>query len=305
MKSMTGYGTGSAPLAGSAAGAPAREVFAEASSVNRKGLELAVSLPREWNALEGPVSELGRAKLHRGAVRVTVTLRDPSALKSGAEAIRSKWDETAVMAALGQLKALAARANVPFVSDTNLLLRLAQGSGSERETAAPTPDEAWPAIQVAVTAAVEQLAASRQKEGAALKRDLAERLEILGRLRVEIAPLAPASVARYRETLHARLKQIGLEIDLNDERVLREIALFADRCDITEELTRLTSHLDQFQKIMAEDGAVGRKLDFLCQEIGREFNTVGSKAQHLDITRRVLEAKNELERIREQVQNVE
>ncbi len=134
---------------------------------------------------------------------------------------------------------------------------------------------------------------------------MAARIEILKKLSGEIAPLAPASIVRYREGLHARLKQIGLQIDLNDERVLREIALFADRCDITEELTRLGSHFDQLEKILADDSPAGRKLDFLCQEIHREFNTVGSKAQHLDITKRVLEAKNELERIREQVQNVE
>jgi len=149
------------------------------------------------------------------------------------------------------------------------------------------------------------LIAARQREGDALKRDMAARIALLKKVSVEIAPLAPTSIERYREGLHARLKQIGLEIDLNDERVLREIALFADRCDIAEELTRLASHLEQFEKILAEVGPVGRKLDFLCQEIHRELNTVGSKSQHLDITRRILDAKNELERIREQVQNVE
>jgi len=297
MQSMTGFGAGKAPLAAARAGAGAREAQAEASSVNRKGLELAVSLPREWSALEAPLTELARARLHRGHVRLAVTMHEP------ASAGASNWDEARVAQAFEQLRALAERFDVAFSPDAGLLLRLAQGTGGD---AAPMPaEEAWPAVQAATTAALEQLVTARRREGEALLRDLAGRLAILSRLREEIAPLAPESVTRYREGLHARLRQIGLEVDLNDERVLREIALFADRCDIAEELTRLESHLAQFAKTLGADGPVGRQLDFMCQEIHREINTIGSKAQHLEITRRVLEAKNEIERIREQVQNVE
>jgi uncharacterized protein (TIGR00255 family) len=299
MNSMTGYGAGTAPLPPARPGVPAREIFVEASSVNRRGLELAVALPREWNALEAPLAELARERFHRGAVRVAMVLREPAT----AGAVVAAWDETAVAAALAQLRNLAERVGVPFSADTALLLRLAQDS--RPDAAIPPSPDAWPAVRAAAAAAFEQLAVARHREGEALRRDLAARLSTLARLREEIAPLASETVTRYRETLHLRLRQIGLELDLNDERVLREIALFADRADIAEELTRLASHLDQFEKILGEEGAVGRKLDFLCQEIFREINTVGSKAQHLEITRRVLEAKNELERAREQVQNIE
>lgn len=291
---MTGYGSGAAPLAGAAG----HEVFAEISSVNRKGLEIAVSLPREWNALEGPVGELVKTRLSRGAVRLSVTARTPGAVTPAV-----KWDEAAVQKEFAQLRALAERFAIPFNPDVSLLLRLAQATHGEAPL--PEAESARAAVEKAVTAALEQLVAARRREGEALKKDLSARVEILKKLSVEIAPLAPTSVERYRETLHSRLKQIGLQVDLNDERILREIALFADRCDITEELTRLASHFVQFEKILADDAPAGRKLDFLCQEIHREFNTVGSKAQHLDITRRILDAKNELERIREQVQNVE
>jgi uncharacterized protein (TIGR00255 family) len=297
MQSMTGYGAGSAPLAGAAA----REVFAEISSVNRKGLELSVSLPREWNALEGPLGELAKARLHRGAVRLSVTLRATTGKTPASTGLQ--WDDAALQREFDQARVLADRFDVPFTPDLNLLLRLAQSTGGE--VPPPSADEAKAAVEQAVAAALAQLTAARGREGEALRRDLATRTGLLKKISAELAPLAPASVARYREGLHARLAQIGLAVDLNDERVLREIALFADRCDISEELTRLASHLDQFEKILADDGPAGRKLDFLCQEIHREFNTVGSKAQHLDITRRVLDAKNELERIREQVQNVE
>ncbi|HNC24649.1 MAG TPA: DUF1732 domain-containing protein, partial [Opitutaceae bacterium] len=116
------------------------------------------------------------------------------------------------------------------------------------------------------------------------------------------APLVPAA---YREQLLQRLRQAELELDLNDERVLKEIALFADRCDITEELTRLKSHFDQFATLLKSSGEIGRKSEFLLQEIGREVNTIGSKANDLTISRAVIELKNELERIREQMANVE
>jgi uncharacterized protein (TIGR00255 family) len=297
MQSMTGYGSGIAPLAGM----PAREVLVEISSVNRKGLELAVSLPREWNALEGPLGELAKARLHRGAVRLSVALRSPEAKnKSAAAPLR---DLAAMRVEFDQLESLAEHFNVPFNPDLNLLLRLAQTTKDEAPL--PSADEARPALEKAVAAALDALIVQRGREGEALRRDLSARTDLLKKLSKEIEPLAPTSVVRYREGLHTRLKQIGLPIDLNDERILREIALFADRCDITEELTRLASHFDQFDKILADPAPAGRKLDFLCQEIHREFNTVGSKSQHLDITRRILDAKNELERIREQVQNVE
>jgi uncharacterized protein (TIGR00255 family) len=296
MNSMTGYGSGTAALAGVAG----REVFAEAASVNRKGLEINVSLPREWNALEGPVGELAKSKLQRGAVRLTITLREPLAALAASE---TAWDVATIEKEFEKIRLLADRFNVPFQTDLSFLLRLAEDSRSKTPT--PPAEDAKPAVEKAVAVALEQLMAARQREGDALKRDMVARTTLLKKLSAEIAPLAPTSIERYREGLHARLKQIGLEIDLNDERVLREIALFADRCDIAEELTRLASHLEQFEKILNEVGPVGRKLDFLCQEIHRELNTVGSKSQHLDVTRRILDAKNELERIREQVQNVE
>ena len=116
---------------------------------------------------------------------------------------------------------------------------------------------------------------------------------------------APQVTAGYREQLLARLRQAGLELDVNDERVLKEVALFADRCDVTEELTRLRSHLEQFTALIKSHGEVGRKSEFILQEIGREVNTIGSKANDLTISRAVIELKNELERVREQMANVE
>ena len=110
---------------------------------------------------------------------------------------------------------------------------------------------------------------------------------------------------KYRDTLHRRLAETGLEFDINDERVLKEIGLFADRCDISEEITRLNSHFEKFREYLALDEPVGRPLDFLCQELNREFNTIGSKANDATLAQLIVNAKTELEKIREQVQNVE
>ena len=142
-------------------------------------------------------------------------------------------------------------------------------------------------------------------EGSHLKDDLEQRLKFVETELEVIASSSPQVVERYRKTLHQRLEEAGLEIDLNDDRLLREIGLFADRCDISEEITRARSHIKQFRTYMESGEAVGRSLDFLCQELNREINTIGSKANDAEIAQHVVETKTELEKIREQVQNIQ
>ena len=155
------------------------------------------------------------------------------------------------------------------------------------------------------TFALRAFAAMRAREGEALLIDFLPRLETLRRQIEVIAGRAPLVPAAYREQLLQRLRQAELDLDVADERVLREVALFADRCDVTEELTRLRSHLEQFSALLRTEQEIGRKAEFILQEIGREVNTIGSKANDLAIARAVIELKNELERIREQMANVE
>jgi uncharacterized protein (TIGR00255 family) len=145
----------------------------------------------------------------------------------------------------------------------------------------------------------------RATEGAALAKDLLQQLKDLEAQCQIIARHAQQTAEQYRDTLLQRLQKLGLELDLEDERLLKELALFADRSDLSEELTRLDAHLEQFRSFIDSKEAQGRKMDFLCQEINRELNTSGSKSNSIEITRAVLEGKNILERIREQVQNVE
>jgi uncharacterized protein (TIGR00255 family) len=165
--------------------------------------------------------------------------------------------------------------------------------------------EAWHAIKPALEEALAALAGMRETEGSHLRQDLIDRLGVLTSFARKIAVEAQDRPLRQRELLFRRLRDAELELDPADERVLRELALFADRCDISEELTRLESHFSKFLDYLDAAESPGRALDFLCQELFREFNTIGSKASDAGIAQTVVEAKTELEKIREQVQNVE
>jgi uncharacterized protein (TIGR00255 family) len=192
---------------------------------------------------------------------------------------------------------------VPFVPSADLLWQIANSQRVKSHL--PGGEVAQPVILTVLGEALRGFAAMRAKEGEALLVDFIRRSESLHRQVETIAARAPEVPANYREQLMKRLREAGLELDLGDERVLREIALFADRCDVSEEITRLRSHFDQFATLLKSDGEIGRRGEFLLQEIGREVNTIGSKANDLTISRAVIELKNELERIREQMANVE
>ncbi|MET0261971.1 MAG: YicC/YloC family endoribonuclease [Rariglobus sp.] len=290
MKSMTGYGRASAPLG-------THTLTVQVSSVNRKTLDLTVKLPREWDRLEATVGELVRQTAVRGKIHVDVELT------GAAGESEVNWDEAAAAGLFRRLAAFASSRGVVFTPTPELLLTLlnSQRKGSN----VPDADEVGDVLTDVVTEALQNFSDMRAKEGGALLADFMKRLEILKRLVDVVAARAPQVTPAYREALHKRLREAGLELDVRDERVLKEIALFADRCDITEELTRLGSHLDQFTGLLKSNGEIGRKSEFILQEIGREVHTIGSKANDLEISKNVIELKNELERIREQIANVE
>jgi len=287
---MTGYGRATAPLG-------THTLTVQVSSVNRKTLDLTVKLPREWESLETLVGELVRQNASRGKVHVEVELTG----KPGAAEI--DWDEVAAAALFKRLAQFSSSRGVDFKPTPELLLTLlnSQRSGS----ALPDVETAEPVVADTLAEALTAFAGMRAKEGAALLADFIKRLALLAGHVDAIAARAPQVPAAYREALNKRLREAGLELDVADERVLKEIALFADRCDITEELTRLRSHFDQFTALLKSNGEIGRKSEFILQEIGREVHTIGSKANDLEISKNVIELKNELERIREQIANVE
>jgi uncharacterized protein (TIGR00255 family) len=288
MKSMTGFGRGTAPLG-------TNEVAVQVSSVNRKHLEIGVSLPEAWNALEAAVTEKVKAVAQRGTIKVRI--------ETGGSEAAAGWNEAVVAQALEQLAGFAQKHGLAFAPTSELLWQI--GSNQRASGGLPPVEAAREAVLAALVQALKEFSTMRAREGAVLQADLTERTGLLAGCVATLAAQAPKVPAAYRELLFQRLRQAGLELDLNDERVLKEIALFADRSDVSEELTRLRSHLDQFGELLKSEGEIGRKAEFILQEIGREIHTTGSKANDLIIAKAVIEFKNELERIREQLANVE
>ena len=290
MKSMTGYGRGIATLG-------TYTLTVQVSSVNRKTLDLAIKLPEEWESLEAAVGEQVRKVASRGRVSVVIELTG----ENGTSEL--VWDEGEIGAVLDRLSDLADARGVSFQPTADLLWSIANSRRKNAEL--PSAEEAAPVVKAALAEALRGFGAMRAREGEALLIDFITRLNTLRNQVETVGARAPHVTAGYREQLLARLRQAGLDLDVNDERVLKEIALFADRCDVTEELTRLKSHFEQFAALLKSDGEIGRKSEFILQEIGREVNTIGSKANDLTISRAVIELKNELERVREQMANVE
>lgn len=286
---MTGYGRATAALG-------RFSLTVQANSVNRKVLDLTVVMPSGWDELEAEVRDAVRDVAARGKVHVRIELAGDSAGKAD-------WDQDAAAETLAQLRSLAESQSIPFTPTPELLWQIAN---NQRSGTLSLEDETTRDIVLsALSEALRAFAAMRAKEGESLLIDFLGRLETLQRLVESVATRAPAVAPAYRDQLLKRLADSGLEFDLNDERVLKEIAFFAERCDVTEEITRLRSHLEQFSALLRSDGEIGRKAEFILQEIGREVNTIGSKANDLEIARHVIEMKNELDRVREQIANVE
>jgi uncharacterized protein (TIGR00255 family) len=288
--SMTGFGRAEFSL-GTSNG------VLEIVSVNQKNLQIAVYGPAEWPTLEHTASAWIKAQLQRGKITARLNFTAASGTAT------TTWDTPATLQALQELQHLALQAKVPFTPSLETLLRLAE---SRRHNSANLPvlSEVEATLQATFQTALTQLVRMRQQEGQALAKDLRQRLQNLRQLTAGMAEHEKSAPARHLKLLHQRLQDAGLSLDLQDERLLKELALYADRCDITEEFVRLQSHFDQFERELVTPLG-GRKLDFLVQELLREVNTIGSKAAEIATTRLVLEAKTEIERIREQVQNLE
>ncbi|MGD1031856.1 MAG: YicC/YloC family endoribonuclease [Opitutaceae bacterium] len=290
MRSMTGYGRATAVIG-------KQTLTVQVSSVNRRTLDLSVSLPPEWESLEPQVGERVRRVVARGKVHVSIEL--PA--QPGED--EASWDDADVRVALDRLANLAAAQAIAFRPTPELLWQIA--NSRRKSQGFPSAEDARPVVIEALDEALHGFAVMRAKEGEALLVDFLARVAALWRMVEAIAARAPLVAPAYRELLLRRLREAGLDLDLDDERVLKEIALFADRCDISEEITRFRSHLEQFAALIKSGGEIGRKAEFILQEMGRESHTMGSKSNDLAISRHVIELKNEIERVKEQIANVE
>lgn len=290
---MTGYGCGQSAHDGC-------QVTVELSSVNRKQGEIAINLPRDLDVLEARMRDEIHRHLSRGRVSVRVTLHAGDARRAD----RVRINRTLAGAYAREFSDLARELGIQDRPSLEVILRAPGVMEPDEE---PEDAEAfWPSVSAALAAALEQFVRLRDQEGAHLAGDLAQRLTILKTAVQAIRQRAPQVAQHYRSQLHERIAAAGLPLGPEDqERLLKEVALFADRSDITEELTRLESHFVQFAAALSQAEPVGRLLDFLVQEMNREVNTIGAKANDAPIAHEVVRLKTELERIREQAQNIE
>ena len=286
MRSMTGYGSGAVERGELRATVDLR-------SVNHRFLDLKLRTGQLPAAVEDAISTRVRAAVERGAVAVSVHL-------AGGASGGIRIDGDAAARAYRVLADLAARFGMP---GPDLALVLAQPGVVTTDDA--LDERASAVVLDALDAALAQLDAMRTAEGAALAAELRLRIDELVAIRTQLARLAGEVPGHVARRLTERVRRLADDAPLDPARLAQEVALLADRADVTEELVRLASHLDQARALLVATGAVGRRLDFLVQEIGRELNTIGAKATTVEITTAIVSGKAALEKIREQVQNVE
>jgi uncharacterized protein (TIGR00255 family) len=290
MRSMTGYGRGEASSNGN-------KFSVELNSVNRKQNDVLVSLPRELAELEPRVRDLINAEVSRG--RLTVAIAHHVSGGSTQLALDRQAARAFYESMLALQKELGAKGEISI--ETVLRAPGVMRVPEEQIEA----EEAWPHLEAALKGALRELVKMREREGKHLAKDLIKRLKTLRECVRKIRALQPGVVRRYRQNLHERIAKAGIDLPIDDERLVKEVIVFADKCDLTEELTRLESHFAQFAHHLRKNEPVGRTLEFMSQEIAREFNTIGAKANDVDISQLVVTCKAELEKIREQLSNIE
>jgi uncharacterized protein (TIGR00255 family) len=291
VRSMTGLGRGRGGDGGHA-------FVAEVRTVNHKYLEVKVKLPNGLHALEPRVSALVRQRLTRGRVDVGIFLGEGSAPVAAL-----RLDETLARAAVAAFNGLGKQLGLPGEVSVSDLVRLHETLFTA-ETLSDV-DALWPAVETAVKAALKDAETMRTQEGAALAQDLDTRLKVVAHLCAQLQERAPLAVAETQARLRARVAELVGNVNLDPSRLVQECALLAERSDTAEELTRLRGHLEHFRALLGGKEPAGRKLDFLCQELHREANTMASKAADSVMQACVVDLKAEIERLREQVQNIE
>ena len=293
MKSMTGCGRGECARDGF-------KISVELSAVNRRQPEISVNLPHELEMLESPVRDAINAQVARGRVTARIGIH----AADGKLSARAHLDLPLAKAYAAELARLAKSLKISGAVTLDQILRAPGVFQTDEELV--DAEKIWPVVEKALKQALAALVKMREREGAHLAEDLALRIGVMRQSAAKVQKQSPLTAENYRQHLLERIRSAGLEsIAADDERLLREIVLFADRSDITEELTRLQSHFQQFEDCRKSKDPVGRTLDFLAQEMNREINTIGSKANDALISREVVTLKAELERFREQAQNVE
>lgn len=291
IKSMTGFGRGENLQDG-------KEFTVEIKTVNHRYSDIFIKMPRQIGFLEDKVRELVGKAISRGKIDVYITYNNYSD-----DARVVTLDEGLAKTYISATESL--RDKFSLKDDITVSLISRYPDVLKVEQAQEDEELLWSALKAAVINALDALVKMREIEGEGLKYVLLERADYIDSIVAEIAKRAPEVPKEYKLKLAARIKELLDQQTIDENRLATEVALFADRCSIDEELVRLASHIGQLRETLSIDQPVGRKLDFLVQEMNREINTIGSKANDLSITKNVVEVKSEIEKIREQIQNIE
>lgn len=289
--SMTGYGRQRVLVGG-------KDICFEIKAVNSRYLDLNIKLGRLYNPLEERIKRLVSSRISRG--KVDVYLSVTNAEGDGTTLALNKDYLEAYLELMARIKrdyGVSGEVSLDMISAKNEVFTVTRADEDM--------DAAWALILPVAEAALDSFCAMRKAEGEKLVVDIREHAAEAAKLRCRIKELAPISVKAAMDKIHARIAELLDGVNPDEGRLLTECAVFADKADINEELARLDSHFAQLETILKEEGPIGRKLDFLVQEINREINTIGSKSADVDIARAVIAAKSEIEKIREQIQNIE
>jgi uncharacterized protein (TIGR00255 family) len=291
MQSMTGYGRSEVHRAHLA-------LTVEARSVNHRYLDIALRYPRLYAPLEARMKQRVGAYFTRGRIDLTLVFQESSTTGRALS-----LDHTLAQQYYDALQRLQASLGLPGTIDLSMIASLRDVFKVEEASAEVEND--WDLIAEGLDAALQALHTMRQQEGEALSHDFHLRLQAMAQQIQSIRQRVPLVVVEYRQRLEQRVKELFAQFELDPNRVAQEAILFAERADITEELTRLEAHMQAFTRLLSSSEAVGRKIEFLVQEMHREVNTIGSKSNDTAIAHSVVELKSELERMREQIQNIE
>lgn len=288
---MTGFGRGESDNG-------VLKIVVEVKAVNHRYNEITIKQPRQFLALEDKMKKVIGEYIERGKVDVFVRTQELADAEKPVQV-----DMNRVLAYHMALQKVAETANCDYHADPYQLITLPEVIIKEENE--PDMKAIWPIMEEALRQAMEHHVAMREQEGAHIEENLCEKIVGLQKLTRDVAERSPLVLREYKDKLAARIADLLNNTVLDAERLEQEVAYFAEKSCIDEEIVRLQSHFEQFYTIMKQSGSIGRKLDFLIQEMNRETNTIGSKANDLEIGRLVVEMKSELEKVREQIQNIE
>ncbi len=291
IKSMTGYGRSQMIING-------RDILVEIRSVNHRYYEYNSRVPRTYNYIDEKLKALLKSGISRGKVDVSVSINN----------IEGRDTEIAINKGVadGYVKALRGVADELGVADDLTLSNLIRLPDVFIVQKTPDDeDEIWNDVSTVANEALERFVKMRETEGEKMRNDVLSKADFIVEMVGKVEELSPQTVESYRERLYKKLSEVLEGKDIDQQRILTEAAIFAEKIAVDEETVRLRSHISQLRELVNSDETIGRKLDFIVQEMNREVNTIGSKAQDLNITKIVVDMKAELEKIREQIQNIE